>query len=217
MPLNRLLTEVQERQRFLSGTFHRWKADERNQDANEQQLADAFDRIGSLVERVGPAELKEPYAGTRRQRAAIHTLTSLLINRVLNAIHLREPTPENPTRVSVDPTCKDEITILKELTWHYVIRNPSLAALEFGQRKVIRDLFEMFSGEAARGRRTIFPHRYRERLESIDADFSGQERAQHHLRIVVDVIAEMTEHRAYELHKTLTGYSPVSILDHAGR
>ena len=107
--------------------------------------------------------------------------------------------------------------MLKELIWHYVIRNASLAALEYGQRKVIRDLFQIFRAEADSRRPGVFSHRYREQLEQVNSDYSGTERTQQQVRVIVDIIAEMTEHRAYEIHKTLTGYSPASVLDYAGR
>jgi dGTP triphosphohydrolase len=71
----------------------------------------------------------------------------LLINRFLNGIHLRQPDAQEPRRVVCDPTCEQEIMMLKELIWHYVIRNSSLAALEYGQRRVIRDLFQIFRAE----------------------------------------------------------------------
>ena len=217
LPLDRLLTDAQERERFLRGAFERWRAECRNVDGDEEVLRAAFDRVAKLVQAVAPAELKEPYAGGRRQRAAIHTLISMLINRFLNGIRLRKPDAQSRRCVACDSTCEQEILMLKELIWHYVIRNASLAALEYGQRKVIRDLFQIFRAEADSRRPGVFSHRYREQLEQVNSDYSGTERTQQQVRVIVDIIAEMTEHRAYEIHKTLTGYSPASVLDYAGR
>ena len=216
VPLDQLMTSFKERERFLNGTFSRWKVEGVHPEAGEEELSEAFDRITKIGEKVAPAELKEPYSGSRRQRAAIHTFTSLLINQFLGGIELKEPTQGDPKLVKVDRTKKLEITILKSLMFHYVLRNPNLAAVEFGQRSVIKGLYKIFSDEADNPASKIFSERYREQLNELK-QISGNEGSKCKLRIIVDMVAELTEHRAYQLYKTLTGNSVGSVLDYAQR
>jgi dGTP triphosphohydrolase len=58
--------------------------------------------------------------------------------------------------------------MLKELTWRYVIQNPALETQQYGQRRVIMDLFHIFADAAvSRGAPKnlgIFPVDYQEQL-----------------------------------------------------
>lgn len=95
----------------------------------------------------------------------------------------------------------------KELTWHYVIEAPSLAAQQYGQRRVIDTLFRIFREEARSKNWAIFPAGYREHL----VDSGDDEKAI--TRAVVDIISGMTERAALELYHKLTGIAPGSVLD----
>jgi len=95
--------------------------------------------------------------------------------------------------------------MLKQLTWHYVIRNPGLATQQFGQRKAIRNLFDTYIEAAIAGDTRLFPFAFRERLEAVPDKLET-------IRIVADYIAGMTERQALELHKRLTGVAPGSAL-----
>ena len=44
----------------------------------------------------------------------------------------------------IDQNYLDEILMLKELTWTYVIQAPSLASQQHGQRKIIENLFSEY-------------------------------------------------------------------------
>ncbi len=79
-----------------------------------------------------------------------------------------------------------EITLLKELTWPYVINSPGLATQQHGQCRVSKDLFEIFQKTASSGKSEIFPVRYREQLAHIHGQ-SDQ------ARIVADLIASLSK------------------------
>ncbi len=83
--------------------------------------------------------------------------------------------------------------MLKELTWEYVIHNHHLALQQFGQRKVIRTLFEVFIGAAEQdGGERLFPLEYQEQLiESADQN--------ERVLLAIDFIASMTEQQALEV------------------
>jgi dGTPase len=95
--------------------------------------------------------------------------------------------------------------MLKELTWTYVIEAQELTSQQQGQRRIIRELFKIFNDVAADNSK-LFPVFYRERLADVKKD---HERT----RIVVDLIAGLTERQAIASYQQLTGISLGSGLD----
>jgi dGTPase len=124
--------------------------------------------------------------------------TSNLIARYINAVNLSFVA--NGCSVQIDPGLKDEVTMLKELVWTYVIEAPALASLQYGQRTIISALFNIFSdATTSRAGQKIFPAYYRERLEEAPNDDTEKR------RICVDLLAAMTETQAINVHHRLTG------------
>jgi dGTPase len=98
--------------------------------------------------------------------------------------------------------------MLKELVWTYVIEAPALATQQYGQRKIIRELFSIYSeAAAAEDKRKIFPAYYRERLDAAGTDTAET------CRICVDLIASLTEAQVINMHQRLTGSSLGSALE----
>ncbi len=130
------------------------------------------------------------------------------VGNYINAIEFVEGT--NGFRAHVLPKWEKQVIMLKELTWHYVIKNPALETQQHGQRRVISDLFETFlvaaSGTGASRNRGIFPVGYQEQLAEAADDKEA-------VRIVADLIASMTEHQALKMHQRLTGAAPGSVMD----
>src|SRR5262249_28045685 len=108
----------------------------------------------------------------------------------------------------INPDLRAEVTMLKELTWTYVIEAPSLAARQQGQKRVIEELFMIYSELALKSESWLaFPTFYRERLKAA----KGQ--TDEVVSTCVDLIASMTESRAVAMHKRLTGQAHPSGLD----
>jgi dGTPase len=107
--------------------------------------------------------------------------------------------------VFIDHRYRAEVAVLKELTWFYVIKRPSLETLHYGQRRIVRRLHRIYVNAARSGDVTIFPAAQRDQLHETPED----------MRIVTDFVAGLTEEMAYELHHRLTGESKGSILDAA--
>jgi dGTP triphosphohydrolase len=129
---------------------------------------------------------------------------------ILMVVDLPEPFgPRTPSGLSdtttrsplkIEGYAKDEIWVLKELTWHYVIVHNDLAVGQRGQRRIIEDLFKILA-EAAHNKDEwkLFPIDQQENLESAVRDGSSL------VRVVVDYIASMTEKEAIGTHRVLTG------------
>lgn len=205
IPLDRLATDAVEVESFFEEVFARWKSRGELQPHSRQSLEATFRRMCQWFP-------ETPYGGTREERAGLRSMTSRFIDRYINALRLRIPRGPADPRVRVGRKHDMEIRMLKELTWHYVITNPSLAAQQHGQRRVIAELFEVFR-EAANSNRDLLPVPYRRALEELEGATTtpaGRNRAR--TRVTADIIASMTEKQALEMHQRLTGRDSGTVL-----
>jgi dGTPase len=206
IPLDRLasLGDKYERQRFFDGVYAR--PDLTKQLGNEPR-ADFEEAFAKVVE---PFPIDEPYTGTFEHRSRLRYFSSALIGQFINAIELQQPSnPEQPF-VKIARLQRLQVKILKALTWHYVIYNPALATQQYGQRKIIRELFDIYSEAACsdNDKRNIIPFAFRDDVEKANKDKKAV------ARIVADLIAGMTEQGLVKLHKRLTGTDMGSVLDY---
>ncbi|HEX5424802.1 MAG TPA: dNTP triphosphohydrolase, partial [Candidatus Acidoferrales bacterium] len=142
-------------------------------------------------------EIDQPYAGTQEHRAKLRKFTGQCINQFIHAISLRRSTSKDPRTVEIVPQYEQQVTMLKELTWHYVINASALATQQHGQRKIIRGLFESFHKAAKAGNLRIFPEFYQEKITiASPTEFS---------RLVIDLISGMTERQCVDHFQTLSG------------
>jgi dGTPase len=184
-------------------------------DASERQsfFDEVFARCGDLAQRRAELEniflevleffpLDRRYDGTRKQRTALWQFSTVLISRYVEAIKLVEPSPDATGVVQIELYAQDEIRMLKELTWHYVILNNEVATVQFGQRQAVRTVFETMM-KASENEKTwnLFPPLYQEELGEARNDGRLKK------RIVVDYVASMTEHELARIYIALTGKS----------
>ena len=199
IPLHALTSESdgREREYFFRNTFERLL--EKDSQASDRRSAreNAFE---GLVEYFS---MDRPYSGIESQRAALRNLSGVLINRYITAVKLE--VVNGKCRLLIDQNYLDEILMLKELTWTYVIQAPSLASQQHGQRKIIQNLFFEYCTAAigdtdkkVKKHLEIFPPHYQERLQAASSD--GEKK-----RICVDLIGGMTEKQAVATHLRLTG------------
>lgn len=204
IPLERLIGDGTERDNFLHRTFERLGVD--SSSATGQGLKEALSEILLYV------RVREPYQGSRSQRAELRSSTSFFIGRYINSVELAE---SDSKPIQIDEDYKSEVTMLKQLTWNYVIENPALKTQQHGQKQVIKELFDVFMNAAnsngnSKTNWTMFPVGYREELEKTEGvDNAEKERT----RIVADLIASMTEQQALKMYQRLTGVSLGSVLD----
>ena len=201
IPLDRLTSRDREEfRRFADGAWQRLEGRASFTRADLEQVAQEFFNFLPAV---------EEYRGLRVQRAALREMTSFLVNRYIRALSLAPVGAPGPW-VRIADLERREVTILKQLTWQYVISRPALATQQYGQRRVIRFLFRTFE-RATRpgGDRNLLPESYREELDDARTE---EER----IRLVVDLIASMTEQQALDMYRRLTGINLGSVLDASG-
>ena len=99
-----------------------------------------------------------------------------------------------------------EIFMLKQLTWHYVIKNPALATQQHGQRVIIRQLFNAFYKAATRKDLNVdfFPISLQELLPAVPARTSNDRNKL--ARAIIDFIASLTEEQAIATHHRIYGF-----------
>ena len=202
IPLDRLIRQEDEVDRFLDGAF---SSLERNSQSIEHEKDDCKNVFKQLLETL---PVTEPYEGTSQQRARLRSMTAGLIGRYVRAIHLQVPSEASARRVWIENQAEVEIFVLKQLTWHYVINNAALAAQQYGQRHIIRQLFQIFDDAAESKKWDIFPVSFRERLEIL-TDGIREER----IRTIADLLSGMTEQQVVAIHQRLTGASLGTVMD----
>lgn len=182
IPLERLGQSPDEVQALLNGMFERLR---------NALPAKEWPRYKETAARLFTfCPVSEQYTGTRIQRAALRGYASAIIHEAVAGSEVSDAglvKPERAERV---------VTILKQLTWHYVIENNSLATERYGRRKIIRTLFEIFEKAARKNEWRLFPFAFQEQLREGDAPLA---------RTAADYVASLGEQRAVELFSELTG------------
>jgi dGTPase len=184
-------------------------ADDNDPAERDSFFAEVFARRGDLAPRRANLEktfkevleyfpLDRRYIGTLEQRTGLSQFSTVLISRYVNAITLVTPTAGAKSVVEIRQYAEDEIRMLKELTWHYVILNNELATLQHGQTQTVRTVFETMR-RAVKDNRRLFPPAYQEELDAAEGDVLLQ------TRVVVDYVASMTEHEVAHVYALLTG------------
>jgi dGTPase len=200
----RTQTQPKERKRFFEYVVNNEKKDNVLKDLSAEQIAQIFDDLLAF----GHFTLEQPYEGSREDHAGLRRFTSRLIGRFINALRLREPDKANSRTVERLSLPEQEIAILKQLTWFYVIDAPSLAIQKLAQAKIIERLFEVFHAEVhVKNPSGVLPIYYRELLKQPELKDENKSRA------AVDLIASMTEAQAIAAYQRLEGITFDSGLD----
>jgi dGTPase len=196
IPLDRLVVDSDERARLYKGVFDR-RRETLPKDMDEIYLRGAFDALMAQL------PIRKPYTPTREDRIRLRTVTSPLIRDFVGAVEIR--TDEGVSRVFIEKKKRAEIFMLKQLTWHYVIKNPTLATQQHGQRTIIRGVFDAFyrAGTSSSANPDLFPLSTRDLLPALPAK---KPTAQLELaRTIIDFIASLTEEQAIVTHHRLNG------------
>jgi dGTPase len=141
----------------------------------------------------GLAGLDGPFIGSQKQSSTVWRFSSELISRYVGAIKLVEPAKSKDRRcIEIGSAAGDQTTILKQLTWHYVIRRSDLATLQHGQKAMIQSLFNAYKVAIEKKKWELFPVGFAQLIRS-----NGQIPP---ARWAVDYISGLTERQVIELH-----------------
>ena len=157
-------------------------------DATDAELGAALDRLQSL-----PEWPKSGFDGGRRSRAVLKGLTSALIGRFALAAQEAtvkgwgdEPLVRFEADLEVPAGTRDEITVLKSIAAHYVMRSDDRAAHLRMQQEVLKALVATLAKTGD------------EHLEAeFVADFHAAATDAERLRVVIDQVASLTDVSAH--------------------
>lgn len=149
------------------------------------------------------AVTRQIYDGSREQRRQLRNLTSLWISRFVRSVSMQRSADRYS--IKLDDEATDDVRLLKQFARDYIIGLPALRAQQFGQRRIIRDLFEIFLTAGREGNLKLMPAR----MHYIWEDHRDDKPA----RLAADCICCLTETEAYRLHQRYTGIESDSVLD----
>lgn len=203
IPLERLVAkDSTERDEFFAAVFER-NAEEPLFQNRQKQMREAFDRI---IDDIFDKYPYRPYTGKRYERVETWQIITKLITRFVRAIYVD---PSKTSLVRIDEKCRDEIEVLKQLTWHYVILNNDLATVQDGQKKIVRQVFEILEEDSRSTNKKLFPPFYEIELKELrvkdEQSEVGLDENHLRLRLVVDYISGMTEKEIVNLHSKVMG------------
>ena len=169
----------------------------------EDRLRNAHASLSGIFEEFRSSFIVGPYMGTRDQRLAIRSITSMLIGRYIEATRVEEDDAAEQM-LQVSDLHKDEVRVLKQIARDYILTSPSLAAQQQGQRRILERLFEDLMEDIEERKLGVLPPRFHHLLE--DSDLKPA-------RTAADCIASLTEGETISLYQRLTGLQSGSVLD----
>jgi dGTPase len=188
IPLPRLLTDQNERDRFLRLVVAR----RRIPPAEHETLARLLERLLQVT----PPARSSPNG--RRSTTEIATFADSLIASAAAAPTIATLRSDG-SPLLIDPETRLSIVLLEGLTRHYVIDSPALIAKRTEQAKIIRTLFAALADVAPLARvRSSLPESLQSRLQRAETEKAR-------LRNVADAIAAMDERQAVALAGCCSG------------
>ncbi|MGZ8721959.1 MAG: deoxyguanosinetriphosphate triphosphohydrolase, partial [Aeromicrobium sp.] len=159
-----------------------------NADADDDRLDAALDRLQWL-----PEWPKVAFDGGRRARAVLKSLTSALIGRFASAAQEATvtqwgsgPLVRFEADLEVPLTTRDEITVLKSIAAHYVMRSDDRAAHLRLQQEILASLV------------TVLINTGDEHLEAeFVSDFAAARDDDARRRVIIDQVASLTDVSAH--------------------
>jgi dGTPase len=167
-------------------------------------------RIQALVDALSFISIDEPYEGRDDQRAALRGSVSSLITQYLKAVKIEPGPNEGRAEFVIEEEARRQVDVLKDLTWVYVVRRPSLAVMQAGRQRIIESLHRWYLDAANGGDGRLFPPAYRTRLHDATNDRAKS-------RLVNDLLAGLTEGAAHALYRRMSGIEPGSVIDATAR
>ena len=209
VPLDRLYWSQTEQRSFLDWLRTRWTALQEQEGRETPVPLDNWDLASRTVHRLFTElplhRVTEPYRGERPQRKILRRATAFLIGRYLTSVQLQEVNGAWRFGFADGGEARQEVEIMKEIIWYYVIDRPALRTQQHGQQRIVSDLFTTYKDAVASGDHAVLPMSMR---EAVMRDHVPTERA------AADAVASLTEQQAVVLWRKLTGVAQGTLLDY---
>lgn len=197
LPIHLLRAGIDERARFV--------ADLAEDPSNDLTADDVEVALESLEIASGR------YDGRHASLARVSEFRSEIIDRLVTSLGI--VTADGWPRLAIPEPTKRQIAVLRALTRYFVIDSAAVQRQRYGQRRLIRDLFDIYvtqaqvGGDQRKQALQVFPPYYQEQLADEDTSLGTVKRT------VVDLIAGMSESQLVDNHAKLTGRTLGSVVD----
>lgn len=208
IPLELLATDSDELNRFVE----EWLRERPNNkvakavEANPSRFQNFLDATYNLRGQYRP--------GSFEQKAQIKRISSQLIQNYITSVQLSLQYGDRGY-LQYNQAKEEELKFLQRIVWTYVISNPRLATQRYGQKRIIKTLFEMYLESLNKKDLTFIPVRFvKEYLELDERQKQGENVTQEKTRMAIDIVANLSEAEAVLKFRRLTGVSQGSFLDY---
>jgi dGTPase len=109
-----------------------------------------------------------------------------------------------------------QLQFLQQIVRKYVIVNPRLTTQQFGQKKIVRTLFDIYREAIEEDRINLIPVRFLKdgSLESLLDTENTETIDKQKTRIAIDIVASFSELEAVVMYRRLTGAEQGSVMDY---
>ena len=158
--------------------------------------------------------LKGQYSpGSFEQKAQIKRISSQLIQNYVQSVQLNTKYGDRGY-LKYNHNREEELKFLQRIVWAYVISNPRLATQRYGQKRIIKTLFEIYLQAIGDRDLSFIPPRFvREFLEIEEKARDSYKLSQEQTRMAVDIVAGLSEAEAVIQYRRLTGISQGLFMD----
>lgn len=175
-----------ERDRFLTRVFSRrseWNERRSQYEGALDAVLDGF-----------PFDEFHRYTGELSDDRLLYQFATVLITRYANAI---APQRNGSSTATIDEHARQQVDMLKEFIWEYVILNPEMVQLQSGQRRAIEAVFDESLQAAKRKQGHFFPSPFRQLVDSASETET--------IRLAADYVAGLTERELMRAHARFRG------------
>lgn len=220
IPLHVLRNSTVERDTFFEAAWERISDQIGHAITKEEARRQLLDMCGRLLP-------DQDYRGTQDDREGLHAFAGELIERSVEGLRVTDGGVLRPGLAQLTL-----IELLKEMTWYYVIKRPTLSSVQRGQAALLRELTrgmvdwvteeERDLEEIATGRAVFNERRFPARLLAYlrtafavgdqhgIASYTPEQKVS---RAVTDYVVSLTEAQAIMLNSRLTGRTEEAMLD----
>jgi len=150
--------------------------------------------------------------GSFEQKAQIKRISSQLIQTYIKSVQLSTEYG-NRGYLKYNRNREEELKFLQRIVWSYVISNPRLATQRYGQKRIVKTLFEIYLEAIGDRDLSFIPSRFVKEFLEIEENYGNTEMNQEKIRMAVDIIAGLSEAEAVLQYRRLTGISQGSFMD----
>lgn len=151
--------------------------------------------------------------GSFEQKAQIKRISSQLIQTYIQSVRLTTKYGDRGY-LKYNRNREEELKFLQRIVWSYVISNPRLATQRYGQKRIIKTLFEIYLQAISDRDLSFIPPRFVREFLEIEASLgNARELSEEQTRMAVDIVSGLSEAEAVIQYRRLTGISQGSFLD----